>query len=96
MLRRALLGVGAATLALSMSATIAFAGNPAPGGTGQPSVSCGDVVPVSPNGFLTTGFAAAALLYANPGSTGGVASGNNIHVVAQYDVACIQLSLHQH
>jgi hypothetical protein len=93
MLRRALLGVGAATLALSMSATIALAGNPA--GTGQPSVSCGDVL-VSPNGFLTAGFAAAALRYANPGSTGGVASGNNIHVVAQYDVACYQLSQHQH
>lgn len=93
MLRRALLGVGVATLALSMSATIALAGNPS--GTGQPNVSCGDVS-ASPNGFLTTGFAAAALRYANPGSTGGVASGNNIHVVAQYDIACIQLSLHQH
>jgi hypothetical protein len=92
MLRRALLGVGAATLALAISATIAVAGNPS--GTGQPNVSCGNVS-ASPNGFLTTGFAAAALLYANPGSTGGVASGN-IHVVAQYDVACIQLSLHQH
>jgi len=96
MLRRIALGAGAAALALSMSATIALAGNPAPGGTGQPSVSCGDVVPFSPNGFLTAGFLHAASLYANPGSTGSVASGNNIHVVAQYDVACIQLSLHQH
>ena len=93
MLRRALLGVGTATLALSMSATIALAGNPAPSGTGQPSVSCGDVVPFSPNGFLTAGFLDATLLYANPGSTGGVASGNS-HVVSQYDVACIQLSQH--
>jgi hypothetical protein len=84
MVRRALLGVGAATLALSMSATIALAG--------QPNVSCGDVS-ASPNGFLTAGFLHAALVYANPGSTGGVASGNT-HVVAQYDVACIQLSRH--
>jgi hypothetical protein len=95
MLRRALLGVGAATLALAMSATIAFAGNPS--GTGQPNVSCSsiNVFPVSPNGFLTAGFTAAALVYANPGSTGGVAS-NNTLVVSQYDVACIQLSQHQH
>jgi hypothetical protein len=88
MLRKALLGVGAATLALSMSATIALAG--------QPSVSC-STVPVSanPNGFLTAGFAVAASVYANviPPSTGFVAS-NNTHVVAQYDVACIQLNQH--
>jgi hypothetical protein len=98
MLRRVLLGVGAATLALSMSATIALAGNPSLSGTGQPSVSCGDVLPYSPNGFLTAGFAVAASVYANPaitGSTGGVASGN-VKVVSQYDVACIQLSLHPH
>ncbi len=92
MLRRIALGVGAATLALSMSATIALAGNPA--GAGQPNVSC-TTVSASPNGFLTAGFAAAALVYANSGSIGGVASGNS-HVVAQYDVACIQLSQHQH
>jgi hypothetical protein len=94
MLRRIALGAGAAALALSMSATITLAGNPA--GTGQPNVSCGSVVPVSPNGFLTAGFTGAALIYANPGSTGGVASGNNIKVVSQYDVACIQLSQHPH
>jgi hypothetical protein len=90
MLRRALLGVGAATLALSMSATIALAGNPS--GTGQPTVSC-STVSASPNGFLKPGFAVAASVYANviPPSTGFVAS-NNTHVVAQYDVACIQLS----
>jgi hypothetical protein len=83
MLRRIALGAGAAALALSMSATIALAG--------QPNVSCGTLT--SPNGFQTAGFAAAAAVYANPLSTGGVAS-NNIHVVAQYDVACIQLSQH--
>jgi len=32
-------------------------------------------------------------VYANPGSQGGVSSGN-AHVVAQYDVACFQVSQH--
>ena len=94
MLRRVLFGVSAATLAVSLSATIALAGNPA--GTGQPSAGCGDEnATVEPNGFLTDGFANAESRYANPDSTGGVHSGN-AHVVSQYDVACYQLTLHQH
>jgi hypothetical protein len=94
MLRRALLGVGAATLALSMSATIALAGNPS--GTGQPGAGCGDPnATVMPHGFTAGGFANAETRYANPGNQGGLASGN-VHVVAQYDVACYQLTLHQH
>jgi hypothetical protein len=93
MLRRALLGVGAATLLLSMSATVALAGNPS--GSGQPSAGCGDPnATVMPNGFNTDGFANAEARYANPDSTGGLMSGN-VHVVAQYDVACYQLTLHQ-
>jgi hypothetical protein len=94
MLRKALLGVGAATLVLSMSATIALAGNPS--GTGQPSAGCGDPnATVMPRGFNSGGFANAESHYANPDSTGGLASGND-HVVSQYDVACYQLTLHQH
>lgn len=94
MLRRALFGIVAATLAISMSATIALAGNPA--GRGQPSAGCGDAnATVMPNGFSSVGFAKAESHYANPGSTGGVHSGNT-HVVSQYDVACYQLTLHQH
>ena len=94
MLRKALLGVGAATLALAMSATIALAGNPS--GTGQPSAGCGDRnATVMPKGFTSGGFANAETHYANPGSTAGLASGNG-HVVSQYDVACYQLTLHQH
>jgi len=94
MLRRALLGIGAATLAISMSATIALAGNPS--GSGQPSAGCGDPnATVMPNGFLSGGFAVADLRYANPGSTGGTHSGNTA-VVSQYDVACYQLTLHPH
>jgi hypothetical protein len=89
-----MLGIGAATLALSLSATAALAGNPS--GTGQPSAGCGDPnAGVMPNGFNTGGFANAESRYANPDSQGGLASGNS-HVVSQYDVACYQLTLHQH
>ena len=94
MFRRALLGIGAGTLALSLSATIALAANPA--GTGQPSAGCGDANAwVMPPGFNSGGFANADQHYANPGSIGGTASGN-WHVVSQYDVACYQLTQHQH
>jgi hypothetical protein len=94
MLRRILFGIGATTLAFTMSATIALAGNPA--GTGQPSAGCGDAnATVMPHGFLTGGFANAEAHYANPDSTGGIHS-SNVHVVSQYDVACYQLTLHQH
>ncbi len=94
MLRRAMIGIGTATLALSMSATIVLAGNPA--GTGQPSAGCGDPnATVMPRGFSSGGFANAEAHYANPDSTGGLHSGN-AHVVSQYDVACYQLTQHQH
>jgi hypothetical protein len=94
MLRRALFGVSAATLAVLMSTSIALAGNPAT--TGQPSAGCGDDnATVMPNGFLGDGFAIAESNYANPDSRGGVESGN-VHVVSQYDVACYQLTQHQH
>ena len=94
MLRKALIGIGTATLALSISATMVFAANPS--GTGQPSAGCGDLnATVMPNGFNSVGFAKAEAVYANPDSRGGLASGN-AHVVAQYDVACYQLTLHQH
>jgi hypothetical protein len=93
MLRRALIGFGIATLALSMSATIALAGDPS--GTGQPSAGCGDPnATVMPNGFLSGGFAVAESNYANPDSTAGVQSSND-RVVSQYDVACYQLTQHQ-
>jgi hypothetical protein len=58
---------------------------------GQPSVSCDDFQP-GPPGFSTDGFANAELHYANPGSQGGISSGN-VHVVSQYDVACYHFSL---
>jgi hypothetical protein len=89
-----MLGVAAATLALSFSVSIALAGNPS--GTGQPGAGCGDEnATVMPHGFTTDGFANADSHYANPDSQGGTSSGN-WHVVSQYDVACYQLTLHQH
>jgi len=94
MVRKALIGIGTAALALSMSATMVLAANPS--GSGQPSAGCGDPnATVMPNGFNSGGFANAESRYANPDSTGGAASGN-AHVVSQYDVACYQLTLHQH
>jgi len=88
MLRRLTLGLGAATLAMSMAAGTALAGNPS--GTGQPSVSCDDFQP-GPAGFSTSGFAHAESVYANPDAQGGTSSGN-WHVVSQYDVACYHVS----
>ena len=94
MVHRVLRGFGIALLGALLSASVALAGNPA--GTGQPSAGCGDPnATVMPHGFTTDGFANAEAHYANPGSTGGVASGN-AHVVSQYDVACYQLTLHAH
>jgi hypothetical protein len=93
MLRRLTIGLATATLALSMGAATALAGNPA--GTGQPSTSCDDFQP-GPAGFDSGGFALAETVYANPadtGSQGGISSGNPA-VVSQYDVACYQVSHH--
>jgi hypothetical protein len=77
MLRRIALGLGAASLALSMSATITLAG--------QPGVDCDD-------GTLTPGFThftVGEAHYANPDSTGGLASGNG-HVISQYYIDCFR------
>ena len=94
MLRRTVVGIAATILALSLSTTVALAGNPS--GSGQPNAGCGDPnATVMPYGFNSDGFANAEAHYANPDSMGGVRSGN-LHVVSQYDVACYQLTLHAH
>ena len=89
MLRRLTIGLATATLALSIGAATALAGNPA--GSGQPSVSCDDFTN-GPAGFDTGGFATAESHYANPDAQGGTSSGN-WHVVSQYDVACYHHTL---
>jgi hypothetical protein len=79
MLRRIALGLGAASLALSMSTAVVAAG--------QPGVSCDD-------GTLTPGFNHFSVgedHYANPDTTGGIQSGNG-NVVSQYDIACFRPS----
>ncbi|HJW22313.1 MAG TPA: hypothetical protein VJ506_07790 [Candidatus Limnocylindrales bacterium] len=90
MRRRIIAATSAAALALSLYAGSALAANPP--GTGQPSQDCADQTS-SPPGFNTAGFAHAESVYANPDAQGGISSGNT-HVVAQYDVACFQVSQH--
>ena len=75
--------------------SMALAGDPhAAGATGQPNQSCsvsmvmpGNSVAARGSAFNPNGVAGA--VYANPGSQGGISSGNT-HVVSQYDVACFQ------
>jgi hypothetical protein len=66
--------------------------------TGQPSQSCQNTQPPAfpGNTANSPGSAfngSAGSVYANPGSQGGISSGNS-HVVAQYDVACFQQTQH--
>ena len=71
--------------AVLLSPAAAFAANPP--GTGQPSQSC-QAQPNSPPGFNTAGFAHAGTVYAGSAPQ----NSNNPKSVAQYDVACFQLS----
>ncbi len=88
------------TLAVSCAlGSVALAGDPHTSGVkGQPNQSCqnpqtmtmpGNSASARGSAFNTSGIAGA--VYANPGSQGGLSSGNT-HVVAQYDVACFQQS----
>jgi hypothetical protein len=89
-------GLITAALVVPPAASAFAASNPS--GTGQPNQSC-QAQPSSPgsastapgSAFNTSG--TAQFVYANPGSKGGTSSGNS-HVVAQYDVACYQVSQH--
>lgn len=81
--------LGSAVVSFAMLTGIAFAaGNPA--GTGQPSQSCQEQT-TAPKGFSTGGFANAGTHYAGSPGTPSLAHGN-AKAVAQYDVACYQLS----
>jgi hypothetical protein len=79
---------------LMVFAVPAFAADPHTGGTtGQPSQSCQVVFPtgpLSPNGFNTAGFAHAETQYAGAQPQNSL----NPHSVAQYDVACFEVSQH--
>ena len=59
---------------------------------GSPFVSCGVGNSVNqPNGFLTAGFANAAVHYAGSPGTPSLEHGNP-RAIAQYDVACYQFT----
>jgi hypothetical protein len=69
-----------------------------PGSPGQPGQSCQATTPAAfpGNTGASPGSAfsgSAGSVYANPTSQGGISSGN-LHVAAQYDVACFQQTQH--
>ena len=82
--------------ALGALAVAAFAAGPVAanptGNRGQPSQDC-ESSTAAPPGFSTGGFANARQVYAGSPGTPSAANGNS-HAVAQYDVACFQLSGH--
>jgi hypothetical protein len=83
----------AGTLALGLVSGSMAAPNP--NGTGQPSQSCGSAGATSmPNGFNTSGFAHAEVVYAGSGISATKA--NSEQAVSQYDVACFQVTSSGH
>jgi hypothetical protein len=98
-MRRFIVTVGTVLALGGVSATGALADDPHAGGaTGQPSQSCGATDPPAFPGNTANAPGSAfngtaGNVYANPGSQGGVSSGNP-NVVAQYDVACFQQTQH--
>ena len=93
-MRRFLVTAGTVLAIGGVSATGALADST--GNRGQPSQSCQDTPGFPGNTGSAPGSAfngSAGNVYANPDSTGGVASGN-MHVVARYDVACFQQASH--
>jgi hypothetical protein len=80
-LRRTVGAIGASIAILSLSASVAFAG--------QPGAECGDDgAEQEPPGFMTGGFEIAEAHYAGSDGTHSLISDNE-HAVSQYDVACV-------
>jgi hypothetical protein len=95
-----LVAMGILIAALAAPAAPALAAST--GTMGQPNQSClsstapsepGNAANARGSAFNENGGIAGGV-YANPGSQGGTSSGGNTHVVAQYDVACFQVSQH--
>ncbi len=83
---------GALKLALALGLMAAVASPvyaDSTGNQGQPSQSC-QAQTAAPPGFSTAGFANAATQYAGSAPQNSI----NPNSVAQYDVACFQLSSH--
>jgi len=84
-MRRAIGAIGATLIALSLSAGVAFAG--------QPGASCGSAgATVSPPGFDTAGFAIAGANYAGSVGTASKLHANSTNAVSQYDIACVHFT----
>lgn len=91
------------TAALSLTAVLPAVAASNPSGTGQPSQTClsssstmmepGNAATAPGSAFNEDPGGTAGAVYANPDAQGGMSSGNS-HVVAQYDVACFQVSQH--
>lgn len=82
MLRRTIGAIGAAAIALSLSAGIAFAG--------QPGAECGAAgAEMTPPGFGSVGFATAETRYAGSDGTASLAHSRSGNAVSQYDIACV-------
>ena len=81
MLRRTIGAIGAGLMILSLSASVALAG--------QPGAECGDDgAELMPPGFMSGGFAKAETHYAGSDGTASLNS-HNTHAVSQYDIACV-------
>ena len=81
MLRRTIGAIGATIAILSLSASVALAG--------QPGAECGDDgAELMPPGFMSGGFAKAETHYAGSEGTASLNS-HNPHAVSQYDIACV-------
>jgi hypothetical protein len=96
--RKFALAAGAA-IAIGAVAAPGAIGAPNPAGTGQPGAgganqtSCGSGTASSqPPGLTTSGFAQAASVYANPGTT----PAQSTHAVSEYDIACYQFTQNGH
>jgi hypothetical protein len=85
MLRRSIGAIGATAVILSLSATIALAG--------QPGAECGDDgAEQMPPGFLSRGFENAETHYAGSDGTASLLHANSPHAVSQYDIACVHFT----
>ncbi len=78
--------------------SVAYA-NPSPNGPGQPGApgtTCGSPgAENSPPGQLTYAFLnIAALRYAGSPGTPSAEHANSVHAIAQYDIACYQVTQH--
>lgn len=93
-LRKIILAILVAVVAVGMSSVV-FA-NPSPNGQGQPGApgtTCGSPgAENSPPGFNTVGFANARAHYAGSPGTPSLENANSPHAIAQYDIACYQVT----